>query len=112
MNKPIAAALELLKPVTEGNPDDAANICVEVFKILSDSVEEAPELQLIAQVEAELAMAESLFNAYNGQEPNPWKAWDGKPVPRWPELDALPHGAQVKAKWIAVARAALIGKTA
>ncbi len=28
-------AINLLRPVAEGNPDDAANICVEVYKLLS-----------------------------------------------------------------------------
>lgn len=32
----------------------------------------------------------------------PWQTFDGRPVPRWPELSA-----QVQAKWRAVARAAL-----
>lgn len=60
----------------------------------------------------ELALAKLLFDTYNNQPPNPWKAWNGEPVPRWSELDALPHGAQVKAKWVAVAKVAITGKPA
>lgn len=45
--------------------------------------------------------AEHLFNAHNSQGPNPWKTWDGKVVPVWAELND-----QVRAKWLAVARAA------
>lgn len=44
--------------------------------------------------------AEKMFDAYNEQGPNPWKAWDGKDVPRW---DAL--NDQVRAKWRAAAGA-------
>lgn len=43
-------------------------------------------------------LAERMFNAYNAQGPNPWKTWDGKDVPKWPELSD-----QVRAKWIAAA---------
>lgn len=39
-----------------------------------------------------------MFNAYNGQGPNPWKTWDGKDVPRWEQLND-----QVRAKWEAAA---------
>lgn len=38
--------------------------------------------------------AERAFNAYNDAGPNPWKTWDGKDVPRWPDLNE-----QVRAKW-------------
>lgn len=40
------------------------------------------------------------FNAYNEQGPNPWKTFDGRGVPRWEHLSD-----QVRAKWIAAARA-------
>jgi hypothetical protein len=42
--------------------------------------------------------AERLFNAYNEQGPNPWKTFDGRDVPRWPDLSE-----QVREKWTAVA---------
>jgi hypothetical protein len=45
------------------------------------------------------ALAEELFNAYNGEGPNPWKTWNGAPVPPWHAC-----GEQVQGKWIAVAR--------
>ena len=44
--------------------------------------------------------AEALFNVYNEQGPNPWKTFDGRDVPRWPEISE-----QVRAKWSAVAAA-------
>lgn len=44
-------------------------------------------------------LAEAMFNAYNEKSPNPWKTFDGRDVPRWPEL-----GDQVQAKWMAAAR--------
>lgn len=47
-------------------------------------------------------LAQQLFNAYNNRGPNPWKTWDGKPVPLW---DALSD--QVRMKWTAVARESL-----
>ncbi len=53
------------------------------------------------------AFAEALFTAYNDQGPNPWKTFDGRDVPRWPELSE-----QVVEKWRAVARRALEGQTA
>jgi hypothetical protein len=46
-------------------------------------------------------LAELMFNAYNGQEPNPWKTFDGRPVPRWSEVTD-----QVRGKWTAAAREA------
>ena len=48
-------------------------------------------------------IAEAMFIAYNEESPNPWKTWDNKDVPRW---DAL--NDQVRAKWKAAARAALM----
>jgi hypothetical protein len=48
-------------------------------------------------------LAQLMFDAYNGQGPNPWKTWDGKDVPRWEQLND-----QVRAKWNAAARVALI----
>lgn len=45
--------------------------------------------------------AERMFNAYNEQGPNPWKTFDGRDVPRWPDLTD-----QVRAKWVAAATAA------
>jgi hypothetical protein len=48
-----------------------------------------------------MELGEALFNAYNDQGPNPWKTFDGRDVPRWPDLSD-----QVRAKWRAVARAA------
>jgi hypothetical protein len=50
----------------------------------------------------EVTDARTLFAAYNEQGPNPWKTWDGKDVPRWDDLNA-----QVQAKWVAVAVAAV-----
>lgn len=46
--------------------------------------------------------AEVMFNAYNEESPNPWKTFDGRDVPRWPDLSD-----QVRAKWCAAARAFL-----
>lgn len=48
-------------------------------------------------------IAEAMFNAYNAEGPNPWKTWDGKDVPRWPELND-----QVRGKWAAAAKQALV----
>lgn len=42
-----------------------------------------------------------LFEAYNAGGKNPWKSWDGKPVPSWDSLE----GTDVQAKWNAVAAA-------
>jgi predicted HAD superfamily Cof-like phosphohydrolase len=44
-------------------------------------------------------LAEKLFDAYNDQPPNPWKTFDGRDVPRWPDLSE-----QVREKWRAVAQ--------
>lgn len=49
-----------------------------------------------------MKMAEALFNAYNDQGPNPWKTFDGRDVPRWPDLSI-----QVKIKWEAAAERAI-----
>jgi hypothetical protein len=43
-------------------------------------------------------LARILFNAYNDQGPNPWKTFDGRDVPRWPEVND-----QVRGKWMAAA---------
>jgi hypothetical protein len=53
------------------------------------------------QLRADFQLAERMFIAYNGEPPNPWKTFDGRPVPDWSML-----GEQVKAKWAAAARAA------
>jgi hypothetical protein len=50
----------------------------------------------------EKAIAEQLFNAYNEQGPNPWKTFDGRDVPRWPDLTD-----QVREKWKAAALKAI-----
>ena len=55
----------------------------------------------LASVETE-DIARRMFEAYNAQGPNPWKTWDGKDVPRWPELND-----QVREKWMAAARVVL-----
>lgn len=47
-------------------------------------------------------MAIKLFEAYNDEGPNPWKTFDGRQVPYWPELSD-----QVRAKWRASARKAV-----
>lgn len=44
------------------------------------------------------AIAIKFFNAYNEQGPNPWKTFDGRDVPKWPDLNE-----QVQSKWMAVA---------
>lgn len=43
--------------------------------------------------------AQQMFEAYNAQGPNPWKTFDGREVPRWPELSD-----QVRGKWVAAAK--------
>lgn len=53
----------------------------------------------MAPAEIEL-LARKLYDVYNGQPPNPWKAWDGKPVPSWDQN----QNEQVREKWRAVAR--------
>lgn len=53
---------------------------------------------LLAERDAVEKTATALFNAYNDQGPNPWQTFDGRPVPKWPELTD-----QVRAKWRAVA---------
>lgn len=47
------------------------------------------------------AVARRMFEAYNEQGPNPWKTFNGIPVPRWDDL-----GPQVQGKWIAAAEKA------
>lgn len=47
-------------------------------------------------------IAEQLFNAYNEQDPNPWKTFDGRNVPRWKDLND-----QVRGKWVAAAHKAI-----
>lgn len=47
-------------------------------------------------------VAQRLFEVYNEQGPNPWKTFDGREVPRWPELTD-----QVRAKWRAAAEEAI-----
>jgi hypothetical protein len=49
----------------------------------------------------EVTLAQEMFQAYNDQGPNPWKTFDGRDVPRWPELSE-----QVQAKWRASAHKA------
>lgn len=61
-----------------------------------------PPLGMPAGLEEAQRLAKELFGAYNSCGPNPWKTFDGRPVPQWDEL-----GAQVQGKWIAVALAAL-----
>lgn len=56
----------------------------------------------LAEIETE-EIARRMFEAYNAQGPNPWKTWDGKDVPRWPELTD-----QVREKWFAAARSATL----
>jgi hypothetical protein len=51
----------------------------------------------------EARLARKMFEAYNAQGPNPNKTWDGKDVPAWEDL-----GEQVRGKWMAAARAAMI----
>lgn len=43
-----------------------------------------------------------MFDAYNEAGPNPWKTFDGRPVPTWMELND-----QVRGKWQAAALAAV-----
>lgn len=49
-------------------------------------------------------VAKAMFEAYNAAGPNPGKTHDGKDVPPWDSV-----GAQVKAKWVAVADWVLTG---
>ena len=44
-------------------------------------------------------IAIEMFNAYNAEGPNPWKTFDGRPVPTWEQLND-----QVRGKWLAAAR--------
>jgi hypothetical protein len=46
-------------------------------------------------------IARRMFDAYNGEGPNPWKTFDGRDVPRWDQLND-----QVRGKWTAAAVAA------
>lgn len=43
-------------------------------------------------------VAQAMFNAYNEHGANAWKTFDGRPVPRWHELNDA-----VRSKWIAAA---------
>lgn len=45
-------------------------------------------------------VGEFLFNAYNDHGETPWKTFDGRDVPRWPDLTDA-----VRAKWTASAAA-------
>lgn len=47
-------------------------------------------------------LAEQMFNAYNEHGPTPWVTFDGRPVPRWPDLNDA-----VRAKWTAAAARAI-----
>jgi hypothetical protein len=62
------------------------------------------ELPRVEQIRAAKIdqVAQRLFEVYNGQGPNPWKTFDGRDVPRWPELTD-----QVRAKWRAAAEEAI-----
>lgn len=44
-------------------------------------------------------LAIEMFNAYNEHGPNAWKTFDGRPVPKWNELNDA-----VRDKWRAAAR--------
>lgn len=54
------------------------------------------------QISAIEEIAIKLFNAYNDCGSNPWKTFDGRDVPRWPELSD-----QVQTKWKKVAETAV-----
>ena len=44
-------------------------------------------------------IARQAFDAYNETGPTPWVTFDGRPVPRWPDLNDA-----VRTKWVAAAR--------
>jgi hypothetical protein len=44
------------------------------------------------------------FDAYGNAGSQPWKTFDGRPMPRWHELE-YPQGALTKARWQAAADA-------
>lgn len=48
-----------------------------------------------------MKLAEKMFNAYN-EVGTPWKTFDGRDVPRWPDINDA-----VRAKWTAAATTAL-----
>jgi hypothetical protein len=54
--------------------------------------------------------AQALYEAYNNQGPNPWKAFNGGDVPQWKDHAAkrrMPgEKTPVELKWLAVAREA------
>lgn len=48
------------------------------------------------------AIARAAFNSYNRNGPNPFKTFDGRPVPPWEEI-----GPSVQGKWIAAVEGVL-----
>lgn len=54
--------------------------------------------------------AERAYNAYNETSEKPWLSWDGKPVPRWGDLELTESGRIVQRKWIASTMAVLEGE--
>jgi hypothetical protein len=59
------------------------------------------DIEPLSRKSTDLQVAEALFNAYNDQGPNPWRAFNGGVVPPFADC-----GDQVRGKWLAVARAA------
>lgn len=59
------------------------------------------EIEPFGPKASDLEIATRFYSAYNDQGPNPWRSWDGKPVPAFSQV-----GGQVREKWLAVARAA------
>ena len=47
-------------------------------------------------------IASQMFIAYNEHGPNPWRTFDGRDVPVWPNLTD-----EVRAKWVAAAERAI-----
>ena len=47
-------------------------------------------------------LASQMFIAYNEHGPNPWRTFDGRDVPVWPNLTD-----EVRAKWVAAAERAI-----
>lgn len=45
------------------------------------------------------------FDAYGGAGPDPWKTYNGMPMPRWPSLGETPAGLITRERWAAAAQA-------
>lgn len=73
---------------------------IEAFKQLErEAARVSPEWAWGTTEDRWQDIARAAFNAYNETGPTPWVTFDGRPVPRWPDLNDA-----VRAKWVEAAR--------